>query len=90
MIESRNQCYRLHLYNFLKKDYVMVVFLESWRQLFKVSEYTFKQNKNMLKNMTVLLYTYFYNIMYIFCNTMSLRVRLGDCFWQLVPPEYRT
>ena len=29
---------------------------------FKVSEYTFKQNKNMLKNMTVLLYTYFYNI----------------------------
>ena len=29
---------------------------------FKVSEYPFKQNKNMLKNMTVLLYTYFHNI----------------------------
>ena len=26
----------------------------------KVSEYPFKQNKNMLKNMTVLLYIYFY------------------------------
>ena len=30
--------------------------------VFKVSEYPFKQNKNMLKNKTVLLYTYFYNI----------------------------
>ena len=30
--------------------------------VFKVSEYSFKQNKNMLKNKTVLLYTYFYNI----------------------------
>ena len=29
---------------------------------FKVSEYPFKPNKNVLKNMTVLLYTYFYNI----------------------------
>ena len=28
----------------------------------KVSEYPLKQNKNVLKNMTVLLYTYFYNI----------------------------
>ena len=28
----------------------------------KVSEYPFKKNKNMLKNKTVLLYTYFYNI----------------------------
>ena len=28
----------------------------------KVSEYPFKQNENMLKNMTVLLYSYFYNI----------------------------
>ena len=27
---------------------------------FKVSEYPFQQNKNMLKNTTVLLYTYFY------------------------------
>ena len=27
-----------------------------------LSEYPFKQNKNMLKNVTVLLYTYFYNI----------------------------
>ena len=30
--------------------------------VFKVSEYPFKQNKNMLKNKIVLLYTYFYNI----------------------------
>ena len=29
---------------------------------FKVSEYPFKQNKNMLKNMTMQLYTNFYNI----------------------------
>ena len=29
---------------------------------FKVSECPFKQNKNMLKNMTMLLYTNFYNI----------------------------
>ena len=28
----------------------------------KVSEYPFKRNKNVLKNMAVLLYTYFYNI----------------------------
>ena len=28
----------------------------------KVSEYPFKQNKNMLKNMTMQLYTHFYNI----------------------------
>ena len=27
----------------------------------KVSVYSFKQNKNMLKNVPVLLYTYFYN-----------------------------
>ena len=40
-----------------------------WQQLqageiyaLKASEYPFKQNKNVLKNMTVLLYTYFYNI----------------------------
>ena len=30
--------------------------------IFKVLEYPFKQNKNMLKNMTVLLYTNFYKI----------------------------
>ena len=28
----------------------------------KVSEYTFKQNRGMLKNITVLLYTYYFNI----------------------------
>ena len=28
----------------------------------KVSEHSFKQNRSMLKNMTVLLYAYFYNI----------------------------
>ena len=41
----------LHKFNFLKK-YIYV----------KDSEYPFKQNENMLKNKTVLLYTYFYNI----------------------------
>ena len=30
--------------------------------LIKVSEYPFKQNRSILKNMTVLLYTYFFNI----------------------------
>ena len=30
--------------------------------LFKVSEYPFKQNRSMLKKMSVLLYTYFLNI----------------------------
>ena len=30
--------------------------------LFKVSEYPFKQSKNVLKNMTLLLHKYFYNI----------------------------
>ena len=30
--------------------------------IFKVSENLFKQNRSMLKNMTVLLYTYFFNI----------------------------
>ena len=28
----------------------------------KVSEYTFKQNRGMLKNITALLYTYYFNI----------------------------
>ena len=41
----------LHKFNFLK-NYIYV----------KDSEYPFKQNENMLKNKTVLLYTYFYNI----------------------------
>ena len=44
------------------------------------SQSTLSSKVKMLKNMKVLLYTYFYNIIYIFCNTMSLRVRLGDCF----------
>ena len=35
---------------------------QSNKSLFKVSEYPFKQNKNVLKNKAVLLYTYFYNI----------------------------
>ena len=30
---------------------------------FKVSEYPFKQNKNMLKNITMPLYANFYNIL---------------------------
>ena len=30
--------------------------------VFKVSEYPFKQNRSMLKNITMLLYTYFFNI----------------------------
>ena len=59
----------------------------------KVSEYLFKQNKYMLKNMKVLLYTYFYNIslnvlrpnffnMYslpfsLFTNIGKIRVKFG-------------
>ena len=43
----------------------------------KVSEYPFQQNKHMLKNKTVLLYTYFYNISLnvlrpTFVNTFNL------------------
>ena len=42
----------------------------------KVSEYPFKQNKNMLKSMTVLLYTNFYIFLYVlrpaFFNTYML------------------
>ena len=30
--------------------------------LFKVSEYPFKQNRSILKNMTVLLYKHFFNV----------------------------
>ena len=32
-----------------------------WKALRKVSEYPFKQNRCVLKNMTVLLYKYFFN-----------------------------
>ena len=44
-----------------------VIFTANWRcfwykLLIKFSEYPFKQNRSMLKNMTVLLYTYFSNI----------------------------
>ena len=38
----------------------------------KVSEYPFKQNKNMLKNMAVLLYKYFYNISYFYMLLRSI------------------
>ena len=38
------------------------------KHLIKVSEYPFKQNKYMLKNMTVLIYTYF-------CNTSLIVLR---------------
>ena len=44
---------------------VLVLLFRLWLILFrwfKVSEYPFKQKKNMLKNIAVLLYTYFYNI----------------------------
>ena len=44
-----------------------VIFTANWRcfwykLLIKFSEYPFKQNRSMLKNMTVLLYTYSFNI----------------------------
>ena len=45
---------------------------------FKVSEYPFKPNKNVLKNMAVLLYRYFFNISLkkhfrpTFCNIYNL------------------
>ena len=41
---------------------IIKFFRMSFKEKLKVSEYPFKQNKNMLKNMTVLLYTYSYNI----------------------------
>ena len=41
---------------FLEKSY------QPLRLSFKVLEYPFKQNRSMLKNMAVLLYTYFFNI----------------------------
>ena len=47
---------------FSKKCFQKIFPQESVNNLFKVSEYPFKPNKNVLKNMTVLLYTYFYNI----------------------------
>ena len=37
-------------------------FLQVFQPWFKVSEYPFKQNRSMLKNMTMLLYIYFSNI----------------------------
>ena len=37
-------------------------FLKRFPVCLKVSEYLFKQNRNMVKNKTVLWYTYFYNI----------------------------
>ena len=40
----------------------IIFFCKVLSVVFKVSEYPLKQNKNVLKNMTVLLYTYFYNI----------------------------
>ena len=33
-----------------------------WCNLIKVSEYPFKQNRSILKNVTLLLYTYFFSI----------------------------
>ena len=59
---------------------------------FKVSEYPFKQNKNTLKNIKVLLYTHFYNISNVlrptffnicnstlshFPNIKKIRVKVG-------------
>ena len=32
------------------------------QMLLKVSEYAFKQNRSVLQNMIVLLYTYFFNV----------------------------
>ena len=62
-------------YSFTLVIYLFQVFLDNCKRKlsffivkmffqigFKVSEYRFKQNKTMLKNKTVLLYTYFYNI----------------------------
>ena len=39
-----------------------LTWMSNCSSLFKVSEYPFKQNKNTLKNIKVLLYTHFYNI----------------------------
>ena len=42
--------------------FCFTLFSFCFRIAFKVSEYPFKQNRSMLKNMTVLLYTYSFNI----------------------------
>ena len=57
--ETRSYSLKEHEAIFLKKqDLIFTIIARSiW---FKVSEYPFKQNKNMLKNLTVLWYTYFY------------------------------
>ena len=62
-------------YSFTLVIYLFQVFLDNCKRKlsffivkiffqigFKVSEYRFKENKTMLKNKTVLLHTYFYNI----------------------------
>ena len=48
-------------------DIFIIVFLSAFvtfelLYVFKVSEYTFKEKRNTLKNIQVLLYTHFYNI----------------------------
>ena len=57
--ETRSYSLKEHEAIFLKRqDLIFTIIARSiW---FKVSEYPFKQNKNMLKNLTVLWYTYFY------------------------------
>ena len=57
--ETRSYNLKEHEAIFLKRqDLIFTIIARSiW---FKVSEYPFKQNKNMLKNLTVLWYTYFY------------------------------
>ena len=41
---------------------------------FKVSEYPFKQNKNMLQNMTILLYANFYISLNVYTQVKSSQV----------------
>ena len=49
-----------YLYRYTQKTLGMALLPPTYFYLLKASEYRFKQNKNMLKNMIVLLSTYFY------------------------------
>ena len=68
--------------------------------VFKVSEYPFKQNRSMLKNITVLLYTYFFNISFIvprptffnicnfpFLHSPNIQLTTVPTLWAPAPTE---
>ena len=62
------------------KNYLMLSHVNPWwkpslrikKKTLKVSEHPFKQNRVMLKNMTVLLYTYFFKCEFFFFISLNL------------------